>query len=105
MVESRGPTSLLRLTTKTGDPKAIRFHLARAGMPIAGDLKRGGAPVYFLKGLGAVIPQEEIDRLILVSYPSTESFVEMIESDEYQKTAHFRTGAIELGLLFPFSYE
>jgi hypothetical protein len=29
----------------------------------------------------------------------------MIASDEYQATAHLRTGAIELGLLFPFSYE
>lgn len=45
VVEARGPTSLLALTSNTTDPKAIRFHLARAGLPIAGDLKRGGAPL------------------------------------------------------------
>jgi 23S rRNA (cytosine1962-C5)-methyltransferase len=45
VVETRGPTSLLAVTSKFGDPKAIRFHLARAGMPIAGELKRGGAEV------------------------------------------------------------
>ena len=66
--------------------------------------KRGGGPVYVLKGVGPVISDETIDRLILVRYPSTETFLEMIATDEYQATAHFRTDAIELGLLFPFSY-
>jgi len=45
VVETRGPASLLTLSSSTGDPKVIRFHLARAGLAIAGDLKRGGAPV------------------------------------------------------------
>ena len=66
--------------------------------------KRGGGPVYVLKGVGPVISDETIDRLILVRYPSTETFLEMIASDEYQATAYFRTDAIELGLLLPFSY-
>ena len=67
--------------------------------------KRGGGPVYFLKGVGPVISDEKVDRLILVRYPSADTFLEMIASDEYQATAHLRTDAIELGLLFPFSYE
>jgi len=66
---------------------------------------RGGGPVYVLKGVGPVIADEEIDRLILVTYPSPKLFREMIESPEYQAIAHLRTEAIELGLLFPFSYE
>jgi len=45
LVETRGPASLLSLRSSTADPKAIRFHLARAGLPVAGDLKRGGAAV------------------------------------------------------------
>jgi uncharacterized protein (DUF1330 family) len=65
---------------------------------------RGGGTAYNLKGVGPVIADEEIDRLALVRYPSTETFLEMIASDEYQATAHFRTDALELGLLFPFSY-
>ena len=64
---------------------------------------RGGKPVMSLKGIGAVVSDEAIDRLILVSYPAPDRFREMITSAEYQAIAHLRTDAIELGLLFPFS--
>lgn len=63
----------------------------------------GAAPVLVLKGLGAVIPQEEVDRLILVKYPSVKLFVEMVTSDEYQKILPLRADAIELGLIWAFS--
>ena len=50
-----------------------------------------------------MIADEEVQRLILVMYPSVESFRDMITSQEYQDVAHFRTDAIELGLLWPFT--
>ena len=53
-------------------------------------------------GLTAVISAEEIDRMILVRYPSPEMFLEMVTSAEYRAIAHKRTDSIELGLLFPF---
>jgi len=67
---------------------------------------RGGhrpTPVLMLKGIGAVIGEEIVDRLILVYYPSVEVFIEMISSAEYQAVAPLRTEAIELGLIWPFS--
>jgi 23S rRNA G2069 N7-methylase RlmK/C1962 C5-methylase RlmI len=45
IVETRGPASLLALRPNSGDPKQVRFHLARAGQPIAGDTRRGGVKV------------------------------------------------------------
>ncbi len=67
---------------------------------------RGGHrpdPVLILKGIGAVIADEVVDRLILVRYPSGEVFREMITSAEYRAVSHLRTEAIELGLIWPFS--
>ena len=67
---------------------------------------RGGHkpdPVLILKGIGAVIADEVVDRLILVRYPSSEVFRGMITSPEYRAVSHLRTEAIELGLIWPFS--
>ena len=63
----------------------------------------GAGPVLMLKGLGAVIPQEEVDRLILVKYPSAKVFVDMVTSEEYQKILPLRGDSIELGLIWAFS--
>ena len=94
--------NLLRFTSEAGREQYYSKYGA-ATSPLIN--KRGGGAVYFLKGVGPVISDEKIDRLILVTYPSTESFVDMITSDEYRAIAHLRTDAIELGLLFPFSYK
>jgi uncharacterized protein (DUF1330 family) len=64
--------------------------------------QRGAGPVLMGNGLTAVISAEEIDRMILVRYPSPEMFLEMVTSAEYRAIAHKRTDSIELGLLFPF---
>lgn len=63
----------------------------------------GARVVLGMAGLTAVISEEEIDRMILVYYPSAESFLSMVESPEYLAIAHERIDAIELGLNFPFS--
>ena len=63
----------------------------------------GGGPVIILKGIAPVIADEEIDRLILVMYPSAEAFRGMVTSSDYQAIMHLRTDAIELGLVWPFS--
>lgn len=63
----------------------------------------GGRPVLGMTGLTPVISEEEIDRLILVLYPSAEHFLSMVESPEYLAIVHKRIDAIELGLNFPFS--
>ena len=64
--------------------------------------QRGGSPVLSMNGLTAVISEEEMDRMILVRYPSPETFFLMITSPEYRAIAHKQTDSIELGLLFPF---
>ena len=60
-------------------------------------------PVLMLKGLGPVIADEAVDRLILVRYPSVEVFTAMVASPEYQAVSHLRTEAIELGLIWAFT--
>jgi uncharacterized protein (DUF1330 family) len=65
--------------------------------------QRGGRPVLSMNGLTAVISDEDVDRMILVRYPSPESFRSMISSPEYRAIARKRTDSIELGLLFPFA--
>ncbi len=67
-------------------------------------LRQAGArPVLSMNGLTAIISEDEIDRMILVMYPSPESFLSMVKSTKYRAIAHKRTDSIELGLLFPFS--
>lgn len=65
--------------------------------------KTGGGPVMMLKGIGPVIAMEEIDRLILVQYPSVKLFRDMVLSEEYQAIMHLRTEAIDVGLIWAFS--
>lgn len=74
------------------------------GVPSGRHIKaRGGGPVLILKGIGPVIADEEVDRLILVMYPSAKTFREMVTSDEYKAILPLRAEAIELGLVWPFS--
>jgi len=94
--------NLLRFKDDGGKMKYYREYGA-AVVPMV--TAKNGGPEINLKGIGPVIADEEIDRLILVRYPSVEAFREMITSDAYQKIAHLRTESIELGLLFPFAYE
>ncbi|MBN4046776.1 DUF1330 domain-containing protein [bacterium AH-315-P07] len=63
----------------------------------------GAGPVLVMKGLGPVIPQEEVDRLILVKYPSVKKFEDMVTSEEYKKILPFREEAIDLGLVLGVS--
>ena len=86
VVETRGPASLLAITSKTHDPKVIRFHLARAGLAIAGDRKRGGAPVaggLRLRVARVRLASEGID----VASPEPDSFwpVESLEIPEHPR--------------------
>ena len=63
----------------------------------------GARPVLSMNGLAAIISEDEIDRMILVMYPSPKSFLSMVKSTEYRAISHKRTDSIELGLLFPIS--
>lgn len=63
----------------------------------------GARVVLSMNGFTAVISEEEIDRVILVYYPSPEIFLSMVESPEYLAIAHKRIDSIELGLNIPFS--
>jgi len=94
--------NLLRFKEDGGEMKYYREYGANV-MPMI--TERNGGPEINLKGIGAVIANEEIDRLILVRYPSVESFRDMVTSEAYQKIAHLRTDSIEIGLLFPFTYQ
>ncbi len=94
--------NLLRFKEDDGESKYFNEYGAKA---IAMITARNGWPVLSVQGIGPVIATEQIDRLILVRYPSVESFRDMIESEEYQLIAHLRAESIQLGLLFPFQYQ
>ncbi len=94
--------NLLRFKEDGGETKYYREYGARV-MPMI-TARNGGAELN-LKGIGGVIANEEIDRLIFVRYPSAEAFREMITSEAYQAVAHLRTESIEIGLLFPFTFK
>ncbi len=91
--------NLLRF--KAGDGEAGYRDYGASVIPLL--RQRGAGPILMGNGLTAVISEEEIDRMILVRYPSPETFLEMVTSAEYRAIAHKRTDSIELGLLFPFS--
>ena len=63
----------------------------------------GGRPVLRMNGLMAIISEEEYDMMILVKYPSPDSFFSMVTSPEYRAISHKRGDSIELGQLFSFS--
>ena len=63
----------------------------------------GGRSVLGMTGLTAVISEEEIDRMILVFYPSPENFLSMVESLEFLAVMYKRSDSVELGLNLPFS--
>ncbi len=63
----------------------------------------GGRSVLGGTGLAAVISEEEIDRMILVYYPSPENFLSMVESPEFLAVMYKRSDSVELGLNLPFS--
>jgi len=63
----------------------------------------GARPLLSMTGLTAVISEEEIDRMILVYYPSPGSFLSMVESPEFLAVMHERSDAVDLGLNLPFS--
>ena len=63
----------------------------------------GGRSVLGMTGLTAVISEEEIDRMILVFYPSPENFLSMVESPEFLAVMYKRSDSVELGLNLPFS--
>ena len=62
-----------------------------------------GAVVLSARGITPIISNQEIDRMILVAYPSHEAFLSMLRSDAYRTISSKRTNSIELGLNFPFS--
>jgi len=62
-----------------------------------------GAVVLSARGITPIISNQEIDRMILVAYPSHEAFLSMVRSDTYRTISNKRTNSIELGLNFPFS--
>jgi len=70
-----------------------------------GPLIRGanGSIVMSATGITPIVSNQEIDRMILLAYPSHEAFLSMVQSDTYRTISHKRTNSIELGLNFPFS--
>ena len=67
-------------------------------------LRLGGGPVLRSGGITPIVGDEQVDELILVRYPTAEAFAAMIASPDYRAVSHFRTEAIELGEVWPFSF-
>ena len=60
-------------------------------------------PVLIGKGITPIFGKEVVDRLILARYPSKEQFLKMLTSNENGQASPFRTEAIEMDLVWPFS--
>jgi len=64
-----------------------------------------GKVVCHFKPEKLLIGEEVYDRVILVMYPSTKAFTDMLQSDEYQEVSGHRADAISIGHLYGFSNE
>lgn len=62
----------------------------------------GGTLLWKGKLISTVIgdDQNQADAMLLVKYPSTDHFFQLINNPEYKKVSHFRSIALEYGGLF-----
>ena len=76
-------------------------YYAALALPIVSS--HGGRTVFAGSLSDAVIgpAMREWDQVLLVEYPSTATFIEMVESDEYRAISYHRSAALEDSRLTP----
>lgn len=88
-----GPVYMLNLLEFRRDGGAERY--AEYGAAVAPLLARaGGKPIFAGRPSESLIGEGRWDLMVLVSYPTRRSFLEMVSSPEYQAIEHLRTEAL-----------
>lgn len=89
------------LQFKPNDGESIYYdQYAAKVMPLLNEIS--AKVVYGFKPELCLVGDETYHRVILVSYPSTKTFTEMIYSDDYAAISPKRTRALQVGHLFGF---
>jgi len=98
-----GPVVMLNLLQFRPDGGAERYGEYGAG--VAPLLERLGARIVFSAAASPALigPQdaERWDVMLLVEYPSRQTFTDMVASPEYQEIAHLRNEALDDSRLVP----
>lgn len=89
--------NLLRFKPDGGREKYLEYveHFQRTAQP------HGARTVYLGDGLTPVVAEDgqAWDAVLLVEYPSRQSFTDMVRDPEYSKGTHLRTEALEEAVL------
>ena len=95
-----GPVTMLNLLAFDPDGGAERY--AEYGRAVEPLLERVGARVLYAGAAGpAVIGSDGWDLVLLVEYPTRQTFLDMVGSPEYMEIAHLRTEALARSQLHP----
>jgi len=96
------PSPVVMLSLLRFKPEGGRERYGEYGAAVAPLLEKAGARVLFAGDPALVLLGERSwDLVLLVEYPTRQSFLEMIGSEEYQAIAHLRTEALTAGELHP----
>jgi uncharacterized protein (DUF1330 family) len=95
-------TPVVMLNLLRFHPEGGRERYEEYGAAVAPLLEKAGAQVRFL-GQSALplLGEKPWDLVLLVEYPTRQSFLDIIGSEEYQAIAHLRTEALVEGELHP----
>jgi uncharacterized protein (DUF1330 family) len=85
-------------------PDGGRERYAEYGAAVTPLLEKAGARVVYLgEPAQPLLGDGGWDSVLLVEYPTRQTFLDMIASPEYQAIGHLRTEALEHGELHPMS--
>jgi uncharacterized protein (DUF1330 family) len=99
-----GPVAMLNLLSFLPDGGRERYE--EYGVAVAPLLEQAGGRIVFLgRPAPPLLGDDGWDLVILVEYPSRQSFLEMIGSSQYQAIAHLRSEALRKGELHPMDPE
>jgi uncharacterized protein (DUF1330 family) len=98
-MDIRGPVQMVNLLKFKGGKGLVSY--AEYAAHIAGMLAEGGARIVYQAMHGVTLIGEETwDSIVVVEYPSCSTYLEMIESEVYQRVAHFRNDGLESSRLY-----
>ena len=97
-LDDAGPVIMLNLLKFKPDGQAAYLKYAAAVQPIL--QKLGAKSIFAGRALFCFIGNADWDMVALVQYPSKQSFLEMINSPDYQAIHHYREEGLEGQVLY-----
>lgn len=93
---------LVMLNLLAFKPDGGRERYEQYGAAVAPLLEKAGGRIAFAgEPATALLGEESWDLVVLVEYPTRQTFLDMIGSAEYQAVGHLRTEALTRGELHP----